>query len=373
MKILMISPAIGGIDVYVNALSKELRKIPNVVVDIKGGNKNQTAYDQEKKGWKTSTQVKEMIIEISDSIKFDNYDYVLFHYGKNDIEQYIPVILSKNRKETKAKFVYFVHYLSWNLFSHYLKDEEAAREVENATLNFFNNYVFFGDFARNFIAERYEKTLDGKTIFLPETHANETLSLDDIEKYKDYFQGSHKDKYKKVVYYAGFGSNYKDMESVLKALEEVNEGFLFVVAGKGWIKRIGFEENRIGKVQVRVVEKYLDSKEYRFLSSETLFGIFPYMQPKEKDEFFQGSGTLPNYINAGKATIVYNEGSLPEYVGKSGIIIKAGDVESLKDAINTLLNDELRNEFEEEAKKVSKNFSIQNHAKEVYKYLESIL
>lgn len=372
MKILMISPAIGGIDVYVNALSNELRKIPNVEVDIKGGRENQTAYDQEKRDWKSSAEVKAMVKEISDSIEFDNYDYVLFHYGKNDIEQYIPVILSKSKKVTKIKFVYFIHYLSWNLFSHYLKDFDAAQEVEDATLNFFDDYVFFGDFAREFIQNTYHKILKGKTIFLPETHADEQLSAKEIESYKDHFQGRYKDKYKEVVYHAGFGSNYKDMESVLKALERVEEEFLFVIAGKGWLKRVGFEEKKVGKVQVRVVEKYLDSKEYKFLSSQTLFGIFPYKQPQQEDEFFQGSGTLPNYIDAGKTTIVYNEGSLPEYVGKSGIVTEVGNVDELTTAINTLLDDNNRKQYEDAATKISENFSIENHAKEVFEYLKTI-
>lgn len=368
----MISPAIGGIDVYVNALSNELRKISDVEVDIKGGRENQTAYNQEKRDWKSSAEVKAMVKGISDSIEFDNYDYVLFHYGKNDVEQYIPVILSKNKKVTKTKFVYFVHYLSWNLFSHYLKDKEAAQEVEDATLNFFDDYIFFGDFAREFIEKTYHKSLQGKTIFLPETHADEQLSSEEIERYKEYFQGTHKDKYKKVVYYAGFGSNYKDMESILKAFESVGEELLFVIAGKGWLKRVGFEEKKIGRVQVRVVEKYLDSKEYKFLSSQTLFGIFPYKQPQQEDEFFQGSGTLPNYINAGKATIVYNEGSLPEYIGESGIVVKVGNVSELTAAINTLLDDNDRKQYEDAAVRISEDFSIKNHAKEVLEYLKSI-
>lgn len=368
----MISPAIGGIDVYVNALSDELRKIPNVEADIKGGRENQTAYDQVKRDWKSSAEVKAMVKEISDSIEFDNYDYVLFHYGKNDVEQYIPAILYMNKKGTKTKFVYFVHYLSWNLFSHYLKDFDAAQEVEDATLNFFDDYIFFGEFAREFMQKTYHKDLNGKTIFLPETHADEQLSSEEIERYKDHFQGIYKDKYKKVVYYAGFGSNYKDMESVLKAFENVDEEFLFVIAGKGWLKRIGFEEKKISKVQVRIVEKYLDSKEYKFLSSQTLFGIFPYKQPQQEDEFFQGSGTLPNYINAGKATIVYHEGSLPEYVGESGIVVEVGNVSQLTTAINTLLDDTARKQHEDAAVKISENFSIKNHAKEVFEYLKSI-
>lgn len=368
----MVSPAIGGIDVYVKALADELRKISNVEVDVKGGSEDQTAYDQNKRDWRPSEQIKEMVKDISDLIKFDNYDYVLFHYGKNDVEQYIPVILSKNKERFQTKFVYFVHYLSWNLFSHYLKDPVTAREVESATLNFFDEYVFFGDFARNFIEDRYHKRLEGKIIFLPETHANEKLSQDEVEKYTEFFQGIYIDKYKKVVYYAGFGSNYKDIEAILKAFEEVEEELLFVIAGKGWLKRVGFEKKRIGKIQVMVIEKYLDSKEYKFLSSQTLFGIFPYKQPQQEDEFFQGSGTLPNYINAGKATIVYNEGSLPEYVGDSGIVIKTGDINELKEAINTLLDDVSRKQYEEAASKISENFSIKNHVKEVYDYLKSI-
>jgi len=69
---------------------------------------------------------------------------------------------------------------------------------------------------------------------------------------------------------------------------------------------------------------------YKFWTLLTLFRILPYKQPVEKDEFFQGSGTLPNYINAGKATIVYNEGSLPEYIGQSGIVVESGDIKELQ-------------------------------------------
>lgn len=371
MKVLIISPTIGGIDVYVNALAKELSIIPDVKVDVKGGKKSEAAYDVAKNEWRSSSDVKQILSKVANRINFNKYDFVLFHYGKNDVEQYIPVLLN-NKGNKLPKLVYFVHYLSWNLFSHYLSDKKTAKQVEKVTTNFFDKYIFFGSYAKAFLEEKYMHPFSGKVIFLPETHANESLSSKEVESFKALFHGKYLGKHKKVVYLPGFGSNYKDIDSVLKSLINIDQKFLLVIAGNGWIKRVGFVNKKIGKVQVRVVEKYLSSKEYKFLSSQSLFGVFPYRQPAEKDEHFQGSGTLPNYIYEGKATIVYNEGSLPEYIGKSGIVLKSGDVNALSEAISELLDNHKRKYYEKEAKKISYKFSIKQHAAAVYRYLKTI-
>lgn len=363
----MISPSSGGIDVYVNRLSEILRR-HNILVDMEGSNKGETAFDEVKREWLSSDRVKEIVSGISSRIDFDKYDSVIFHYGKNDIEQYLPVVLSGMGKKINNP-IYFTHFLSRNLFSQYLKDDKTQKEVEKAVYDFFKSYLFFGTFARKYMEEQSGKSLPGIVSFLPETHSHELLSDSEVQTFKETFNYSENIP---TVYWPGFPANYKDHEFLLSSLAYVNKKMRLVIAGRGWCKKLGFEKKTIGNVEIYVVDKYLNSKEYKYLSSYSVFGMFPYRQPDE-DEVFQGSGTIPNFIYEGKACLGLNEASVPECIGSGGITTPTGDMELFAEAIDKLLDPKIRRMCELESEERRGKFSIETHAKEVIALLNSTI
>jgi len=370
MKILMIAPYSGGIDVYVNSLVKELRSL-GAIVDIMGGTSHESAYDVSVKSWKSSEEVKRLVENITNRINFDEYDIVGFHFGKNDIEQYIPINLIERKGKRIKNAVYFVHFLSWNLFGQYLNDQATQTKIEQSIKNFFGHYVFFGTFAKNYLEDKFHKKLHGIVSFLPETHSLD--NNDPVELKRELGILGINIEEKSTIFLPGFAGNYKDHLLLLKAFEYVNKPINFVFAGLGWRKRLGFKQKQIGLVDIYVIEKYFDGNEYHFMCEKSLFGIFPYKQPTNSQEVFQGSGTLPNFIYAGKASVVLDEGCMPEYVGRSGIVIKNGDPKELGMAINKLLDKDKRRIYEQESRKRVELFSIQNHAKSCLKYFELLL
>jgi len=365
MKVLMIAPPSGGIDVYVNVISNKLRDF-GYLVDINGSQKGESAYNVETKSWKTAQEVKELVEKVVNRIDFSKYDSVIFHYGKNDIEQYIPVILLENKIKIN-KPIYFTHYLSWNLFSSYLKDNETEEKVVKATYTFFEKYLFFGTFAKNYMQIQSEKKLDGIVSFLPETHNEEVITQEEARELNKKFYYTEETP---IVYMPGFASNYKDYDLLIMSLSKVTQSLRIVLSGRGWIKRLGFDRKVFGLVEVIIVDEYINSKEYKYLTSMSLFGIFPYRQPLDKKEVFQASGTLPNFIYEEKANIVLNEASMPEYVGKGGIILESNTADSLSLAINKLLVKEIRESFEKEATKNRYNFSLEKHAKDIISLIQ---
>ena len=366
MKVLMIAPHHGGINIYVKLLCDELKR--NMIeCDHIGSQLSDFPYNVQNKSWRSSNWAKNKVLELFKDIDFNSYDIIALHYGKNDIEQYLPVLLNKNKATYKTKFVYFAHYLSRNLFSKYLIDSETAFQIEELTNTFFDGYVFFGTFAKNHM--NIQSSIAQIVSYLPETHSHEILSKSDEYKYKkefNYIEG-------KTVYWPGYTSNYKNPEIFLRALENVKEELNVIFAGRGWEKRLGFKKKNISNSKINIIDREINSNEFKFLVEHSLFGIFPYQQPLDKDEIFQGSGVLPNYIYSGKATIVFNEGCLAEYVGDSGIVVEKTDISSFAQAIGKLCNNKDRAQYEEKSKNRSNLFSIATHSTQIKKFFTQLI
>jgi hypothetical protein len=367
MRILMISPPSGGIDIYVDTLSAEIRK-HGVIVDIDGSRGDETAYDVIKKAWLSSSGVKQSVHDLAARISFEGYDAVLFHFGKNDVEQYLPVVLTELDRKVRNP-IYVVHFLSQNLFSQYLGDPNAQRRVKTEIYRFFRYYIFFGKFAKNYMEKESGKKLAGIIAPLPETHFHERLSKKEVEKMKsEFFFTSDKP----VVYLPGYAANYKDYNFLLKSLALVKNPVRLVIAGRGWCKRLGSNRKVISNSEVFIIEKVLNSKEYKFLTSHSSFGIFPYRQP-DNGELFQGSGTLPNFLFEGKACVALDDASLPEYITRGGIVTPVGDVSKFAEAIDIMIDPRLRGGYEAFLRKHREKFSIKNHADRVVSFLNKIV
>jgi len=369
MKILFIAPPIGGIDVYTNALSKALTKL-GANVEIMGSLPKETAYDTKRRNWKSTHKVKEIASQVADRIPFHRFDINAFHFGKNDIEQYIPVVIDKKNIQIKNP-IYYVHFLSRNLFSDYLSDSLAQQEVEEKVYNFFKSYIFFGKFAKKYMETQTDRKLKGIISFHPESHSKD-IPLKTSAGVKIFFPSNPKNAVPKVIF-AGFAANYKDYNLLLESFNYVQKPMTFVFAGPGWLKRIGVTSRQIGPVNISVVERYLTAQEYRFACEYSDFGIFPYRQPANSKEVFQGSGALPNFLFFGKPCITLNEGVLPEYVGRAGIIVKTNNPRDLANAINKMLDPATRMRYSRIAKQRSHLFSIERHAKDCLTHFENLL
>jgi len=360
----MIAPPSGGIDVYVEYLATELRK-QGLDVTVQGSSEEDQAFNVASRTWKSSEWVKERMNLLVDKIDFKKYDLVAFHFGKNDIEQYIPVILKQRKINIKS--IYFVHYLSRNLFSKFLNDPKTREEVENQVYTFFDGYIFYGSFSKSFFEHKTDMKYSGLVSFLPETHSKVQLEESDINKFVDEFSFFPEDI--PSVYILGYASDYKDPQLVIESLKYVNKPFRLIFAGRGWSKQIGFKTRVINKTHIYTIDREINTKEFKYMCEKSLFGIFPYRQPMTDDEVFQGSGVLPNFIYNGKANIAFDEGCLKENIGNSGIILEKRDPELLGEAIENLLNNKNRVKFEILAKKRSHLFSIEKHAKDCYNYM----
>lgn len=369
MNILIIAPYTGGIDVYVRALKNGL-EMAGAKVTIDGGTENESPYNKSENKFRSSEEVKALAEKIVDRIDFSKFDLVAFHYGKNDIEQYLPVILKK-RNIFVPNPIYFVHYLSRNLFSHYLNDKNAQDEVEKATANFFTGYVFFGQFPRDFMEKQLGRQLPGVIAYHPEAHSHS--SIPDYLSIVKKIIPSELDRNLPTSILSGFASNYKDHELLIDSLKFVNKPMNLLFSGPGWFKRLQFENKKNGVVNVFVRDKYLDESEFLVSVKETDFGIFPYHQPMDKTEIFQGSGALPNYLYQGKPCIVLNDGVMAEYVGNAGIVVKSISADELGSAINTMLADENIHKYSEKSKMRSHLFSQKTHGKTCYDYFSRLI
>lgn len=354
----MIAPYTGGIDLYVSTLCKEIRKLGNEV-EISGSIEGETAFDNIKKQFKSPQQVLDIANKIAERIEFGKYDIVAFHYGKNDIEMLLPTIIDK-KKYANTKFIYYVHYLSRNLFLQYIPDKVIQNSIENAVYKFYDGYIFFGKFAQKFMMDKSLHELNGIVSFLPETHSQERHSCE--SRILESLIPDYKLVQDFCVVLPGFAANYKDYNLLLDSFRYIDNKLIFIFAGLGWRKRIP-EDIQIDNVSVRVIEKYLSPLEYRIITNASLFGVFPYRQPEIEGEYFQGSGTVPNFIYAGKSTIVLNEGAMAEYVGDSGIIVEKNKPIELAKYIDILLSDKKRRHvLEMNAKKRAHLFSVSKHA-----------
>ena len=273
MKILMITPPTGGIDVYVSRLAQEMQRL-GYEVDLLGCQRNEMAYDIDNKKWRTSQEAKSLVKRVIHQVDFASYDVVAFHYGKNDLEQYFPVALRGEGVKIN-KSVYFVHFLSWNLFSDYLGDEDSRVEVEEAVYSSFDQYLFFGEFARKFLTNKADHSLSGIVSYLPETHSHESVSESETREILAKYMSDESNNIE-TIFFPGFAANYKDHNLLLESLRYVDRPINLVFAGQGWSKRLGFDKKRINNVNTYVVDDYLTGKEYKVLSEKSLMGVFPF-------------------------------------------------------------------------------------------------
>ncbi len=364
-KILLVSPKTGGIDVYINVLKKALTELE---VNFETFSSEVIAYNVEEKKWKDAEVFESELKEEIRKIDWMSYDLIAYHYGKNDVEQLIPVLLEDQGIKVK-KDIYFVHFLSWNLFSQFVSDPIRYKKVNKRTSEF-KHLVFYGNAPKDFWLNNIGKPEDYILSYYPEAHSHIKVNETDLIAFNEKFK--IKDSDLPTIIWPGFPSNYKDHDLLLNSLKYIEQPIRVIFAGQGWSKRIG-EPEEINGSKVEVVDSYLSALEFKLAVEHSLFGVLLYKNPEIKDEFFQGSGTLPNFIALGKPTVVLNEGLLGEYVDKAGIVIEEHDPKILAKAIDKLTDTSTNKKLAENANMRRYLFSPNLHASTFIGYINSLL
>lgn len=167
----------------------------------------------------------------------------------------------------------------------------------------------------------------------------------------------------KVILYFGYIRKTKGIDILLKAFDRVAERFsdIVLVISGSIIEGESFSEHRetINKLKcrsrIKCFLKYVKHQDLPIFFTPADIVVLPYVQ------FHSQSGVLHLAQGFGKPVIATDVGGLPEVVdeGKTGIVVRAGDVEGLARAMTHLLeNDRLRIEMGQRAKEMAmKRFS----------------
>lgn len=365
-KVLMVYPRTGGLDVYVNGILNHIKTHQFKVDSFSSGIK---LFSPNDRTWISSSLLEQKLKEEIINLNWSQYDLIVYHYGKNDVEQYIPVLLRKLGIKVK-KELYLVHYLSWNLFEDYVVDEKKFQEVNAITMDM-PNLMFYGEFPQKFWFKNYKLPKSYIINFYPEAHSYETTTAKEQESFEKLIK--YKDSNLPLIIWPGFASNFKNYQLLFDCLYHLSQPIKVVFMGQGWKKRLKGYPTQINESEILVIERYLNPKEFSLAIQYSLFGILLYQQPEGDKEFFQGSGTLPNFIYQGKSTIVLNQGCLPEYVGESGIVLKRNDPKELAIAIETLLDESERRKRESVAQAKRPMFSMDVHTATLEGYIRHLL
>ncbi|MCB0331571.1 MAG: hypothetical protein KDD70_17995, partial [Bdellovibrionales bacterium] len=235
MKILMIGPQRGGIDVYVRRLTEALN-LRGHEVSYRGIEPSEGAFDIQKMSWRSSDYVKDVVHRWSAELPIDDFDIVGYHFGKNDVEQYVPIAL-RNLGRQPLKSIYFVHFLSWNLFSDYLMDPDAAKEVRSAVLSEMDAYVAYGTHPKIQMQKWISSPRPFVTSFYPSAHEAEFANRSVLRNAQHILMESIPADKSNLVILPGYAADYKANEFLMEAASLIRHPLRIVIIGQGWRAR----------------------------------------------------------------------------------------------------------------------------------------
>ncbi len=340
MKILMIHPSQGGIDLYVKTLAQELQFL-GVDVDLKHTPKSAWPYNPKTKSWNTSKYVQNKVINFAKSIDFSKYDIVAFHFGSIDPEQYLPLAFYMSRIKVPNP-VYFVHILKHSLFGDRLNDKKTQLLVNKAHQSFFSNYFFFSKYALKYFKKLNIPINNYAVGFLPETHFPPISNYNISKEIKDSIKSRSSNF---IISWVGYASDYKAVNVLVESLPYIKQAngynyITFLLCGRGWLKKVGEGHISTNNAELIVIDKELNPSEFGYVIKKSNAGILLYYEPKNFIFRFQGSGTLPNYIWQRKPLIISDLPPLREYAGIEALYVEIKNSISSKevaDRVNLLI------------------------------------
>ena len=150
--------------------------------------------------------------------------------------------------------------------------------------------------------------------------------------------------------------------------KKVRADWKLVITGKkGWYYEGLFEAvQRLGLERSVVFTGYIDDREKPLLYNAASIFTFP--------SLYEGAGLPPlEAMSCGVPTISSNTSSLPEMVGKGGILLSPTDAQGWTNALVSLMTDvSLRREIGGRGKKQARRFSWERTARETVRVYERV-
>lgn len=264
-----------------------------------------------------------------------NYDFILNFAG-------IPHLIPFRTRE-----VFFVYDISWRLFPKFHPTSRVLfyrlffkKTIENSTL-----LVVDSNHAKQDLVEHYQ--IKPKKIlvvypFLPN-------KIDRSVKPKVMDRTSY-------ILYVGTLEPRKNIETLINAYKLIKEKGIkhkLIIAGKkGWLFKNIFQlTKKLGLEKDVIFTGYITEEEKKYLFLHSDFLVYP--------SFYEGFGIpVIEAMSYGCPVITSNTSSLPEVVGKAGILVDPKNTEELAKAMLTLLGDKIkRDKFSNIGLKQADNFS----------------
>ena len=140
----------------------------------------------------------------------------------------------------------------------------------------------------------------------------------------------------KYILYLGTLEPRKNVESVIKAFEALNQSDLYlVIAGqKGWLYKNIYRKVQSSKLQANI--KFLD-----YVSQNDRFNLYKNAQVLVWPSYYEGFGFPPlEAMSLGCPVITSANSSLPEVVGEASLLVDPFNANEIKEAINQVINDD---------------------------------
>ena len=233
-----------------------------------------------------------------------------------------------------------------------------------------NHIITISQFSKRDIINQYKVDKDKITVAYPGFNSNIFFPVDlpkiqpVLEKY--HIRGNY-------IIYVGTIQPRKNLVRLMEAVSKI-EGLNLVVVGKttgpgrqGWMyEDILQAPKKLGIEQRVIFTGFVPNKDLAVL----LNGAVAFIQPS----LWEGFGIpVVEAMACGVPVIVSNVSSLPEIVGKAGLLIDPYSIDQIEQAIRTVIADKkLRSKLSKLGLKQSSKFSWQKMARVVLKALESI-
>lgn len=229
-------------------------------------------------------------------------DIAVFHVGRLEIEQYLPLI-SGTRGIPR---VLHAHNVGWDLPTLLRQATVDSTTLMRAFRSFFTTYFFFTTLARHSVGRLLGVEVGNSPVVpLPPT-------IENVDRTDDQFswlttETSFHDRSVVIASVLGFYSPWKAVGPLMKALTFVDVDMRVLFAGPGWSEHV--ETGHISTfVEVVVLDRYLSGKELAYLVGQSDVGILPYTTTGR----FQGSGMLPNYVALGVPVVAFENAAFAD-------------------------------------------------------------
>lgn len=317
-------------------------------------------YDKENECFLSESDIFDQAESIVSSINLNDFDVISLHYGNLEVEQIIPLLLEgKNHPPV----VYHGHTIDPTLFRDQVKNVDTYNKIVKKHYSF-QNYVFFGNYARKYFVGNAKTSFKDTVSWLPTTIKN-----DDLEG-----QNNQTRNEKPILSLYGFAAPWKDVPSLLEAFKNVTKPCSFELYGPFWdneelsgLSTLAMDF-QIGNVDIKITPDYVGSYDRKSLVSKSDVGIFPY----NPHPSFQGSGAIADYLICGKPVIATDVANMAELIGDAGLVVPSNDAASLSKGINYLLEQDNLLSAKSKAQARSKMFATQYHAKQCLDFYKHI-